>query len=102
LYLNGLDATRQIRNVLPNTEVLIFTMYESEALARELLAAGAHGFVVKAERGTVSAGRDRLTSGELEHLQLMAAGKTARRIAAALGFSVRTVDAHRAVGNEIV
>jgi DNA-binding NarL/FixJ family response regulator len=47
--LNGLDATRQIRDALPNTEVLIFTMYESETLARELLAAGAHGFVVKTD-----------------------------------------------------
>jgi DNA-binding NarL/FixJ family response regulator len=41
LELNGLEATRQIRKALPNTEVLIFTMHESEELVRNVLAAGA-------------------------------------------------------------
>ena len=47
--LNGLEATRQIRKALPDTEVLILTMHESETLAREVLAAGARGFVLKTE-----------------------------------------------------
>ncbi|MCX6545494.1 MAG: response regulator transcription factor [Acidobacteria bacterium] len=47
--LNGLEATRQIRHALPATEVLILTMHDSETLAREVLAAGAHGFVLKTE-----------------------------------------------------
>src|SRR5215468_5601499 len=42
--LNGLEATRQIRQVLPETEVLILTMHDSERLASETLAAGARGF----------------------------------------------------------
>src|SRR5215469_1907374 len=45
--LNGLDATRQIRKALPQTEVLILTMHDSEQLAREILSAGARGFVLK-------------------------------------------------------
>jgi DNA-binding NarL/FixJ family response regulator len=45
--LNGLEATRQIRKALPQTEVLILTMHDSEQLAREILAAGARGFVLK-------------------------------------------------------
>jgi DNA-binding NarL/FixJ family response regulator len=45
--LNGLEATRQIRKALPRTEVLILTMHDSEQLAREILAAGARGFVLK-------------------------------------------------------
>ena len=45
--LNGLEVTRQIRKALPETEVLILTMHDSETLAREVLAAGARGFVVK-------------------------------------------------------
>ena len=45
--LNGLEATRQIRKLLPQTEVLILTMHDSEQLAREILEAGARGFVLK-------------------------------------------------------
>lgn len=45
--LNGLEATRQIRKALPDTEVLIMTMHDSDTLAREVLAAGARGFLLK-------------------------------------------------------
>jgi DNA-binding NarL/FixJ family response regulator len=47
--LNGLEATRQIRKAFPDTEVLILTMHDSEQLAREVLAAGARGFLVKTD-----------------------------------------------------
>jgi DNA-binding NarL/FixJ family response regulator len=47
--LNGLEATRQIRKANPGTEVLIFTMHESERLVREVLAAGAKGFLLKSD-----------------------------------------------------
>lgn len=47
--LNGLDATRQIRKILPQTEVLILTMHDSEQLVRELLEAGARGYLVKTD-----------------------------------------------------
>jgi len=49
--LNGLDATRQIRRVAPRTEVLVFTMHPSEELAREALAAGARGYIMKSDSG---------------------------------------------------
>jgi DNA-binding NarL/FixJ family response regulator len=49
--LNGLEATRQIRHELPRTEVLIFTMHETEQLIREVLAAGARGYVLKSDAG---------------------------------------------------
>ena len=45
--LNGLDATLQIRKVLPETEVLIVTMHDSLQLAQEVFKAGAHGFLLK-------------------------------------------------------
>ncbi|MBX3027310.1 response regulator transcription factor [bacterium] len=51
--LNGLDAARLIRRMLPATEVLILTMHDSEALAREALAAGARGFVLKTDAAEV-------------------------------------------------
>lgn len=49
--LNGLEATRQIRKELPQTEVLIFTMHDTEQLVREVLAAGARGYVLKSDAG---------------------------------------------------
>lgn len=47
--LSGTEATRQIRRRLPTTEVLIFTMHDSEALLREVLEAGARGFLLKSD-----------------------------------------------------
>ena len=49
--LNGLEATRQIRREVPETEVLIFTMHETEQLIRDVLAAGARGYVLKSDAG---------------------------------------------------
>jgi DNA-binding NarL/FixJ family response regulator len=46
---NGIEATRQIRTRVPQTEVLIFTMHESETLMRNLLQAGARGYLLKSD-----------------------------------------------------
>ena len=47
--VNGVEATRQIRARLPRTEVLIFTMHDNETVIRDLLAAGARGFLLKSD-----------------------------------------------------
>ncbi|HEY7820220.1 MAG TPA: response regulator transcription factor, partial [Vicinamibacteria bacterium] len=47
--LNGLDATRQIVEISPRTEVLVLTMHESEDLVRDVLKAGARGFLLKTD-----------------------------------------------------
>ena len=47
--LNGLDATRQIVKESPRTEVLVLTMHHSEELARNVLQAGARGFILKSD-----------------------------------------------------
>jgi DNA-binding NarL/FixJ family response regulator len=47
--LNGLDATRQILKHAPDTEVLVLTMHHSEELARDVLKAGARGYVLKSD-----------------------------------------------------
>jgi two-component system response regulator NreC len=45
--LNGLEATRQIRRSLPKTRVLVLTMHDDEEYIRQVLAAGALGYVLK-------------------------------------------------------
>jgi DNA-binding NarL/FixJ family response regulator len=47
--LSGIEVTRQIRARLPRTEVLMFTMHESDALVGEVLQAGARAYVLKTE-----------------------------------------------------
>ncbi len=47
--LNGLEATRQIKKALPNTEILVFTMHETEDLTRDVLSAGALGYLLKSD-----------------------------------------------------
>lgn len=49
--LNGLEATRQITRDVPDTKVLILTMHESDTLIREVLDAGARGFLLKTDAG---------------------------------------------------
>jgi DNA-binding NarL/FixJ family response regulator len=47
--LGGVDATIQIKKILPQTEVLIFTMHESERIAGQALRVGARGYLLKGE-----------------------------------------------------
>lgn len=47
--LDGLAATPRIREALPATEVLIFTMHYDDDLAREVLRSGARGYVLKTD-----------------------------------------------------
>ena len=57
--LNGLEATRQILKVRPQTKVLILTMHEADSVIREVLDAGARGYILKTD-----AGRDLVTAVE--------------------------------------
>jgi DNA-binding NarL/FixJ family response regulator len=129
--LNGLDATRQVLEVSPRSEVLILTMHHSDELVRNVLQVGARGFVLKsdADENLVTAieslaqhkpfltanvtefvlddyvrrsepttpdTRVTATPREREIIQLLAEGMTNKEIAALLGLSVKTVEAHRA------
>lgn len=47
--MNGIEATRQIRARLPRSEVLLFTMHDSEELIGQLLQAGARAFLCKSD-----------------------------------------------------
>ena len=131
--LNGIEATRQICKDSPKAEVLILTMLESEGLVRDVLAAGARGYILKTDtarllvtaveslakhepfftgkvselvlgaflgsrRGAVAGETEgnRLSPREREITQLLAESRTNKEIAAKLGVSVKTIDAHRA------
>ncbi len=57
--LNGIDAARQILTNAPATHILVLTMHYSQQVVREILAAGARGFLLKSD-----AGRDLVTAVE--------------------------------------
>jgi DNA-binding NarL/FixJ family response regulator len=49
--LNGLDAARQILSADPEARILILTIHDSEQVVREVLSAGARGFLLKSDAG---------------------------------------------------
>ena len=49
--MNGLEATRQIMKDCPESKVLVLTVHDSDPLIREVLDAGARGYVLKADAG---------------------------------------------------
>ncbi|HEY7616900.1 MAG TPA: response regulator transcription factor, partial [Terriglobales bacterium] len=120
--MNGLQATRQILESLPQTRVLMLSMHPEETWVRQALDSGASGYVLKnamdleladairrvAKGETVldkrlskptglKGERDYgLTARELEILQLIVDGKSNKEIATQLDLSANTVAAHRA------
>jgi two-component system response regulator NreC len=49
--LDGLEALRQIKRVLPNTEVVVFSAYHSEKVIEQLFDAGAKSYIQKSDAG---------------------------------------------------
>lgn len=123
--LNGFEATRRIREALPQTEVLVLSMNDSEQMVRKALASGARGYLVKSGAGRelltaieaalrhksflsssipqsqglasgVSEGlAGDLTARECEITQLLAEGLNNKEIATRLDISVKTAETHR-------
>ncbi len=44
---NGIEATRQVKRLLPETRVLVLTMHENEEYLFQMLRAGASGYILK-------------------------------------------------------
>ena len=97
--LNGIEATRRIREVSPRTAVLVLTGSYSERLEEEASSAGARGFVLKSSpedcvvravealargeswfRHEVSRGGGERRAQPGGHAQAQAAGLTSREI----------------------
>ncbi|MFB3777408.1 MAG: response regulator [Bryobacteraceae bacterium] len=119
--MDGVAATREILAALPETAVLVLSMYSQENYVRSAFDAGARGYILKnaievdlpAAIKEVAAGKcvrdpglatalaaddglSRLTQRERQILQLIAEGNSNKEIAALLGLSVNTVAVHRA------
>lgn len=45
--MNGLEAAQMVKEIHPQTRVIILSMYEKEAYARQALQAGARGYILK-------------------------------------------------------
>ncbi|MGA8848211.1 MAG: response regulator transcription factor [Dehalococcoidia bacterium] len=49
--LNGIEATRKIKEIAPDTAILILTAYDDDEYVLGLLDAGAAGYLLKSARG---------------------------------------------------
>jgi DNA-binding NarL/FixJ family response regulator len=122
--LNGFEATRRIREAVPQTEVLVLSVNDAEQVVRKALASGARGYLVKSDagrelvaaieaalrhkaflspklsqtQGLTSNGAEvsaDLTARERETAQLLAEGLSNKDIASRLDISVKTAETHR-------
>ncbi len=50
--VNGIEATRKIKELLPSTAVLVFTAYDYDEYVFAILEAGAAGYLLKNSRGS--------------------------------------------------
>ncbi len=121
---SGIECTAQLKRLLPQTQIMMFTIYEETELIYKALEAGASGYLLKrtAAEGLLDAIREikqggvpmtgevarkvirsfrrdgptleRLTQREEEILQLLAKGFLSREIARQLSISLETVNSH--------
>ncbi len=117
--IDGIELTRRLRGEFSEARIIILTTYRGDANAREALAAGASGYLLKSSlRGELIGavrrvaqgkrclsaeiseeiaqhlGEEALTARELSILSALAQGWENKRIANTLGISAETVKSH--------
>jgi DNA-binding NarL/FixJ family response regulator len=50
--MNGFDAARRIKHEIPSTLILMVSQFDSAPFAKDAIAAGASGYVVKSNAST--------------------------------------------------
>jgi len=48
--MNGVEATRQIRQLVPSAKIILFSMHDFSQLAESVKQAGAHAYVAKSSQ----------------------------------------------------
>jgi len=120
----GIETIAELRRQLPDVEILVFTLHQSDHLLEQALEAGARGYVCKAETdhlvpaleavarseayfspgvseavanssGDEAWDRRPLTRREREVVKFVAEGNSNKDIARLLKISVKTTETHR-------
>jgi DNA-binding NarL/FixJ family response regulator len=124
--MTGVEVARRIKKHLPETEILIFTVHESNLLAQEAFQAGARAFLAKSganklllaavealmsrkpfvdgrfgihscrDPAEVGQGHAKLSPRERLVVKLVAEGYSNKGISSILNSSVKTTETHRA------
>jgi DNA-binding NarL/FixJ family response regulator len=119
---DGMDLVREVHAQRPQLPMLVLSMHDETIYAERLLAAGAHGYIMKeaaydqllvalrkvlgggvylseamaSRLGNVGADPvGRLSNRELQVLSLIGRGLSSRQAAESLNVSVKTVESHR-------
>jgi DNA-binding NarL/FixJ family response regulator len=121
--LNGIDAGRRLKEMLPKARLVVLTVNEDPEVAGEALRTWASGFILKKSAASQLSttirqvlkdetktglapsaqfaprrepfGARTLTTRQREVLQLLAEGRTMKEAAAVLGVTARTVAFHK-------
>lgn len=120
--MDGITVTKIIKKEFPHTKVLAFTMFDQSEAIKQMLDAGASGYLLKNSAleevlnaikavhngqtyfdanielnadSTSKKKKGKLTKRQIEILRLVGQGKTSREIADELFIGIHTVDTHR-------
>lgn len=120
--MNGIEATKTILKTMPDVKVIAFTMFDQDDAVKQMLDAGAKGYLLKnaslkelltairnvhngstyfdsninaLNKGATSKTKGVLTRRQIEILKLIGQGKTNQEIADQLFIGKSTVETHR-------
>lgn len=120
--MDGIELTKEIKTLYPGTKVVAFTMFDQDEAVKQMLDAGACGYLLKnsslqqvlsavktvyqgepyfdpqlniENSDAPSKNESVLTNRQLEILKLIGQGKTTSEIAEELFIGVHTVSTHR-------